>query len=136
MGGRGQSRMGASGGMSANDRALKEFLTQGAARYAAGKSAKNKVLAAEANAMAGIVGTKRLDAMLSSDGYKGARSALKDSSLDSSKVDSMLKGKQRPMGLSDASFSALQSSLRSLKSSGYSNEEIAGAIRWGRHVRS
>lgn len=115
---------------------MKSFLARGAERYAAsGRSAASKEMAAEASAMSNMIGTSRLSELLESEHFARAKSAMGLDSLKSGHIDQILQGNQRPMGMNGERFASLQSSLGALKSKGFTNEEIAGAVRWGRHVR-
>ena len=131
MGGRGSSS--ATGKAVSGNAELKRFLIEGSERYMSSGSVRNRELGADALAMAGMIGTDRMGALLASPSFKQVRESM--GTISSGKVDEMLQGRQRPLGMDSRSFSEVQSSLRSLKSQGYSNEEIAGAVRWGRHVR-
>lgn len=122
--------------MSKDDAALKSFLAQGAERYAAsGRSVASKEMAAEASAMSNMIGTSRLSELLESEHFARTKSVMGLDSLKSGHIDQILQGNQRPMGMNGERFASLQSSLGALKSKGFTNEEIAGAVRWGRHVR-
>lgn len=135
MGGRGaHSASSQTNELSSHNAALKDFLDQGAAEYAKGRNAASKELSAEASAMSAMIGSDRLNTLLDSGAFSRIKSIMKFNGLASGKINDMLAGHNKPLGMNAENFSNLQESLKNLKSMGFSNEEIAGAARWGRQV--
>lgn len=138
MGGRGSASMtggAGGGGLSSQAQALKDFLLEGAARQDKGKSAKSKMLAAEARATANLIGTGKGKALLDDQDFRKFRLMTSNNSITSSHMDEVLQGLQRPLGMNKGEFDTTREFLRNLKNKGYTNEEIAGAIRWGTYIR-
>lgn len=100
-------------------------------------NAGQKDYVALARTAADLVGTSKAKSLLESRDVSALSKELNISGGFGGlgKLNDLSAGRNRPLGMSDGKWSGLGKRLSSLNSKGYSNEEIAAAIRFDRLLR-
>lgn len=99
-----------------------------------GSSYRSQERARLASVAASIAGTERASGILGSyDAVVIAREY--GQRVSPATLGSVAEMRERPLGMSGETFARLSQAVRSLNSSGYSNDEVAAVIRFERYLR-